>query len=239
MFGFDPLFILIFVVTLALSGVASLMVKRKFKAGEGVSLSSGMMGHQVAAAMMHEAGLNDVKIEEHQGFLSDHYNPLTKTLALSTSVYWGRNAAAAGVAAHEAGHALQHAENYLPMWARSALVPVANIGSSVGPWLVIIGGFLGIASAWGHMFAILGVYLFAAATFFTVVTVPVEFNASSRAKEQLLRLRITEHGTEQDAVTGVLTAAGMTYVAAAAASIAWLFYYALRAGLLGGGRSND
>jgi len=239
MFGFDPLFIMIFIGTLAVSGTASMMVKRRFKAAQQVSLSSGMMGHQVAALMMREAGLTEVKIEEHQGFLSDHYNPLSKTLALSHDVYWGKNAAAVGVAAHEAGHALQHAENYFPMWVRSALVPAANIGSGLGPWLVIIGGFLGIASAWGHMLAVLGVFLFAAATFFTVITVPVEFDASSRAKHQLLRLRVTEHGVEQEAVSSVLTAAGLTYVAAAATSIAWLFYYALRSGLLGGGRSND
>lgn len=238
MFGFDLLYIAILVVTMAVSGLVSLMVKRKFKAGQEVRIASGMAGHQVAAALLREAGVSDVTIVEHDGFLSDHYNPMTKTLALSHDVYHGRNAAAAGVAAHEAGHALQHAENYFPMWVRSAIVPAANIGSNLGPWLVIIGALLGIASGLGHMIAVTGVVLFAAATFFTVITVPVEFDASSRAKDQLVRLRITQHGVEQDAVSSVLTAAGLTYVAAAASSIAMLFYWALRAGLLGGRRDD-
>lgn len=238
MFGIDPLYIIILVATMAVSGFVSLMVKRKFKAGQEVRLASGIAGHQVAAAMLKEAGISDVKIVEHDGFLSDHYNPVTKTLALSHDVYHGKNAAAAGVAAHEAGHALQHAENYFPMWVRSAIVPAANIGSNVGPWLVIIGAILGVASGFGHTIAVVGVLLFAAATFFTVITVPVEFDASARAKDQLIRLRITQHGVEQEAVSSVLTAAGLTYVAAAASSIAMLFYWALRAGLLGG-RSND
>jgi Zn-dependent membrane protease YugP len=238
MFGFDLLYIAILVVTMAVSGLVSLMVKRKFKEGQEVRIASGMAGHQVAAALLREAGVTDVTIVEHDGFLSDHYNPMTKTLALSHDVYHGRNAAAAGVAAHEAGHALQHAENYFPMWVRSAIVPAANIGSNLGPWLVIIGALLGIASGLGHMIAVTGVVLFAAATFFTVITVPVEFDASSRAKDQLVRLKITQHGVEQEAVSSVLTAAGLTYVAAAASSIAMLFYWALRAGLLGGRRDD-
>lgn len=235
---FDPLYIAILVGTFAISGIVSLMVKSRFKAAEKINLRSGLAGHQVAAALLKEAGVTDVTIEEHQGFLTDHYNPLTKTLALSPAVYRGRNAAAAGVAAHEAGHALQHAENYFPMWVRSAIVPAANIGSNIGPWLVIGGAMLGIASPLGHWVALIGVALFAAATLFTVVTVPVEFDASARAKDQLLRLGITNHGEEADGVSSVLTAAGLTYVAAAASSIAMLLYWAMKAGLLGG-RSND
>ena len=238
-FGIDPLYILILVGTMALSGITSMMVKSRFAKGEEVKLSSGLAGHQVAAALLREAGITDVQIVEHDGFLSDHYNPMTKTLALSSPVYNGSNAAAAGVAAHEAGHALQHAENYLPMWVRSAVVPAANIGSNLGPWLVIIGAFMGIASMFGHMVAMLGVFLFAASTFFTLITVPVEFDASSRAKEHLQRLHLTQRQEEQDAVASVLTAAGLTYVAAAISSLMMLFYWALRAGLLGGGRRND
>ncbi|HSQ43016.1 MAG TPA: zinc metallopeptidase [Fibrobacteraceae bacterium] len=238
MFGFDPLYLIILVGTLALSGLVSLRVKSRFKAGQKIPILSGITGAQVAAAVIRDAGITDVQIVEHSGFLSDHYNPMTKTLALSHDVYHGRNASAAGVAAHESGHALQHAENYFPMWVRSAIVPAANIGSNLGPWLVIIGMLLGIASNFGHMIAVTGVLLFAAATFFTLVTVPVEFDASSRAKKQLVRLRITQEGEEQEMVSSVLTAAGMTYVAAAASSLAMLFYWALRAGLLGG-RSDD
>jgi len=239
MFGFDPLYIILLLGTLALSGIVSWRVKARFRAGQEVNIASGLAGHEVAAAILKDAGITDVTIEEHDGFLSDHYNPLSKTLALSSDVYHGTNAAAAGVAAHEVGHALQHAENYFPMWVRSAIVPVANIGSNIGPWLVIIGMLLGIARPFGHLIAVTGVLLFAMATFFTFVTVPVEFDASSRAKDQLIRLHITQHGAEQDAVTGVLTAAGLTYVAAAVSSLAMLFYWALRAGLLGGGRRDD
>jgi len=236
---FDPLYLAILIVSFAISGLVSLMVRSRFKAAEQIPLRSGLSGAQVAAAILREAGVTDVTIEEHQGFLSDHYNPLTKTLALSPAVFRGRNAAAAGVAAHEAGHALQHAENYFPMWLRSAIVPLANIGSNLGPWLVIIGAMLGIANPLGHWVAVLGVILFAASTAFTVITVPVEFDASARAKEQLIRLGITAYGDEADGVSSVLTAAGLTYVAAAASSIAMLFYWMLRAGLLGNRSSND
>lgn len=241
MFGFDPVYIAIFVFTIAVSGITSMLVKSRFKAGEEVPLASGMAGHQVAALMLRDAGVTDVQIVEHQGFLSDHYNPTTKTLALSPSVYHGRNASAAGVAAHEAGHALQHAENYFPMWIRSTLVPAAQFGDMLGPFIIMGGLALQIFmnSPFGHTLALIGVALIAAATAFSVVTVPVEFDASSRAKQQLAHARITQPGKEQDAVSSVLTAAGLTYVAAAVAAVLNLLYYAWRAGLIGGGNRDD
>ena len=164
---------------------------------------------------------------------------MDKTLNLSSEVFHGRSASSAGVAAHEVGHAIQHAQNYFPMWLRSAIVPAANIGSNLGPWLVILGIIISAGKPIiGTNIATIGVLLFGIATLFSLVTVPVEFDASSRAKKCLARLNILAPGRERDVVAGVLFAAGLTYVAAAVSSILQLLYWALRAGLLGG-RSDD
>ena len=136
---FDPLYMSILLVTLVLSGAVSLLVKSRFAAGQKVRITSGLTGADVAKAILMDAGITDVKVLVHQGFLSDHYNPLNKTLNLSKEVYYGQNASAAGVAAHEVGHAIQHAQGYFPLWLRSFIVPAANIGSNLGPWLVILG----------------------------------------------------------------------------------------------------
>lgn len=237
---FDPLYMGILVVALFLSGSVSLLVKTRFSAGQKVRIQSGLCGADVARAILADAGITDVTVQETHGFLSDHYNPLNKTLNLSREVYHGVNASAAGVAAHEVGHAIQHAKGYAPMWFRSFLVPVANLGSNLGPWIVIIGIIvMGAYSATlGHEIAVVGVVLFACATLFTLVTVPVEFDASSRAKKILARLSIVQPGREYNTVSGVLLAAGLTYVAAAITAILQLLYWAHKAGLLGG-RSND
>jgi Zn-dependent membrane protease YugP len=234
---FDPLYMFILLVTLVLSGAVSLLVKSRFAAGQKVRITSGLTGADVAKAILMDAGITDVKVLVHQGFLSDHYNPLNKTLNLSKEVYYGQNASAAGVAAHEVGHAIQHAQGYFPLWLRSFIVPAANIGSNLGPWLVILGIILMSAGrALGYSLAVVGVLLFALATFFTLVTVPVEFDASSRAKKALARMDIVAQGREYNTVSGVLLAAGLTYVAAAISSILQLLYWAYRAGLIGGRR---
>ncbi|MDR1829223.1 MAG: zinc metallopeptidase [Candidatus Fibromonas sp.] len=237
----DPVYMVIIVCGIVLSGGTALMVRSRFEKGKKIPIASGYTGAQIAEQLLRDAGITDVSVHEHKGFLSDHYNPMNKTLNLSPDVYKGRSAAAAGVAAHEAGHAIQHAQNYFPMWVRSAIVPVANIGSNLGPWLVIIGIMLGagaeISSGLGHSIAIIGIALFAAATAFTLVTVPVEFDASSRAKKQLQHLGIVRQGSESNAVSSVLTAAGLTYVAAAITSILQLLYWAYKAGLIGGRRN--
>ena len=234
---FDPLYMTILLVTLALSGGVSMLVKTRFAAGQKVNVSSGLTGADVAKAILMDAGITDVTIHVHQGFLSDHYNPLNKTLNLSKEVYYGRNASAAGVAAHEVGHAIQHAENYFPLWLRSFIVPAANVGSNLGPWLVIIGiALMGAGRALGYSLAVIGVLLFGLATLFTLVTVPVEFDASARAKKALARMDIISQGREYNTVSGVLFAAGLTYVAAAISSILQLLYWAYRAGLLGNRR---
>jgi Zn-dependent membrane protease YugP len=235
------MYMFIILCSIVLSGGAAFMVKSRFKKGEKVLISSNYTGVQVAQALLQSAGIDDVSVHEHKGFLSDHYNPLNKTLNLSPEVYNGRSAAAAGVAAHEAGHAIQHAQNYFPMWVRSAIVPVSNIGSNLGPWLVIAGILLGagaeVSTGIGHYLAVFGVALFAMATLFTLVTVPVEFDASARAKQQLQNLSIVRQGSEANAVSSVLTAAGLTYVAAAITSILQLIYWAYKAGLIGGRRN--
>ena len=218
---FDPLYMMILIVTLALSGGVSLLVKSRFNAGQKVNISSGLTGADVAKAILMDAGITDVKVLMHQGFLSDHYNPLNKTLNLSKEVYYGRNASAAGVAAHEVGHAIQHAQGYFPMWLRSFIVPAM---------------LMGLGKAFGQPIAIIGVLLFALTTIFTLVTVPVEFDASSRAKKALARMDVVAQGREYNTVSGVLFAAGLTYVAAAISSILQLLYWAYRAGLIGGRR---
>lgn len=236
---FDPLYMGILLVTMVLSLGVSGLVKVRFNAGQKVKITSGLTGAEVAKAILMDAGITDVQVLQHQGFLSDHYNPMNKTLNLSPEVYNGRSASAAGVAAHEVGHAIQHAQDYFPMWLRSTIVPVANIGSSLGPMIVIIGiALMGVGKAIGHDVAVVGVLLFAAMTLFTLVTVPVEFDASRRAKKILARLDIVAQGREYNTVSGVLLAAGLTYVAAAIGSILQLLYWAYRAGLIGG-RSDD
>ena len=219
---FDPLYMMILLVTLALSGSVSWMVKSRFNAGQKVGISSGLTGADVAKAILMDAGITDVKVLQHHGFLSDHYNPLNKTLNLSPEVYNGRNASAAGVAAHEVGHAIQHAQGYFPLWLRSFIVPAANLGSNLGPWLVIIGIMLtGMGKALGHSLAVVGVILFGLATLFTLVTVPVEFDASRRALIMLEEYGILQRG-EVAGSKKVLSAAAMTYVAAAVSAVAQL-----------------
>lgn len=232
---FDPLYTGILLITLLISGAVSVLVKSRFKAGQKVQIQSGLTGAEVAQAILADAGIYDVRIRTTQGFLSDYYNPMNKTLNLSDAVYHGRSASSAGVAAHEVGHAIQHAQNYFPMWVRSMIVPAANLGSMLGPWIVIIGILLMSIGRMtlGQNVAIAGVVLFGMATLFTLVTVPVEFDASSRAKKCLARLNILAPGRERNVVAGVLFAAGLTYVAAAISSIMQLLYWALRAGLLG------
>jgi len=238
----DPLYMILILIGMVLSGGAAFMVKSRFKKGERISIASGYTGAQVAELILRDAGITGVSVHKHNGFLSDHYNPMNKTLNLSPEVYSGRSAAAAGVAAHEVGHAIQHSQKYFPLWLRSAIVPAANIGSKLGPWLVIIGIMLGVSTeinpGIGHSLAVLGIALFAAATVFTLVTVPVEFDASSRAKHQLQHLGIIRQGDESNAVSSVLTAAGLTYVAAAITSVLQLLYWAYKAGLIGGRRNN-
>jgi len=227
---FDPMYFLFIAPGLALSLWASFRVKSAFNKYSQVRSARGMTGAEAAQELLDRAGIHDVKVVPTRGMLSDHYNPLNKTLALSEPVYNSNSIAAIGVATHEAGHAIQHARNYAPLWIRSMLVPTANIGSSVG-YLVMLGGLI-FASA---NMVLVGAVLFSAVLLFQIITLPVEFDASRRAK-----VLVVEHGIisaqERAGVDRVLNAAAMTYVAAAVSTLLTLLYFLMRAGLLGGRR---
>ena len=187
-----------------------------------------MTGAQAARAMLDQAGLYDVKIGYSQGMLSDHYNPMTRSLALSPDVHDRPSVAAVGIACHEAGHALQHAQGYAALKLRSALVPTANIGSNFS-WIAIMAGFFLQAQG----LVMIGIILFSATVIFQLVTLPVEFDASNRAKQLVVNYGILAP-QEREGVDKVLNAAAWTYVAAAVTSILTLLYFLMRAGLLGG-----
>jgi len=229
-FYFDPVYFLFLIPGMALSMWASFRVKSAFNKYSKVPVSTGMTGAEAARAMLDRAGLHDVKIGRAHGFLSDHYNPATRSLALSQAVHDTRSIAAVGVATHEAGHAIQHAKNYGPLQLRSLLVPTANIGSSLG-YIVMVGGLF-LASQGIFM---VGVVLFSMVILFQLVTLPVEFDATNRAKELVIANGIVSQH-EREGMDRVLNAAALTYVAAAISSLLTLLYFLFRAGLLGGGR---
>ncbi len=214
---------------LLLSGWASMKTKAAFNKYSKVRTMNGYTGAQAAQRLLHRAGITDVKVEATRGFLSDHYNPMTKTLALSESVYASPSIAAVGVACHEAGHAIQHARSYKPLWLRSALVPTAGIGSKLGIYAMMFGLFF---SQW---LVLAGAVLFSAVVLFQLVTLPVEFDASRRAKVLAVEYGIVQP-QERIGIDKVLNAAAMTYVAAAISSILTLLYFLMRSGLLGGRR---
>ncbi len=224
---FDPLYLVFALPGLLLGLYAQSRVKSNFKKYSQVRTARNVTGAEVARQLLDAQGLYDVAVEETQGFLSDHYDPRGKVLRLSPDVYRTPSIAAAGVAAHEMGHALQDAGGYFPLQIRSALVPAAQFGSSLAPWLFIGGLLLNFTSlAW------VGVIMFAAAVLFTIITLPVEFDASARAKRLLVSNGVLI-GDEINGVNKVLNAAAWTYVAAAVSAIGTLLYYVL---LLSGGR---
>lgn len=230
--GFDPVHLMIVVGSMAVAGMAALYVRLRFSRGQQVPLQSGLSGHEIAERILRHEGITDVTVHEHQGFLSDHYNPGAKTLNLSPAVYNGRDAAAAGVAAHEVGHALQHARGDITMWGRTVLVYPAHFGSMLAPILVMIGlamsGFRAVVpGSMAYNIAVAGVILFGIATLCSLIIVANEFNASKRARVVLADLGITRPGEEDDTVRGVLNAAGLTYVAAALTAMAEMVYWAM------------
>jgi Zn-dependent membrane protease YugP len=181
-----------------------------------------LSGAAAARHILDSAGLREVQIEQIPGQLSDHYDPRDRVLRLSPEVYQGRTLASVGIAAHEAGHALQHAHNYAPLTIRNAAVPVASFGSGLGVGLIMLGAFMQMVPlVWA------GIALFAAVVFFQLVNLPVEFNASNRAKAQLVALGIVPH-KEMGHVNSVLNAAAWTYVAGTLQSVMILLYYVTR-----------
>ncbi len=224
----DPLYIIMIVPAFLLSIFAQIKVKRAYGRFSKVQSARGVSGAQAADMILRAEGIADVAIEQTRGFLSDHYDPRSKVLRLSPDVFGGRSLASVGVAAHEAGHAIQHARGYAPLRLRSALVPVSTLGSNLA-WPLLIIGFIFMS----RTMISAGILFFSLAVLFQLVTLPVEFNASSRALEALPASGILTT-TEVAGARAVLSAAALTYVAAAAAAILQLLYFLLRAGFLGG-----
>lgn len=230
MFYFDNTYILV-IIGAVICMLASSKVNSTFNKYSRVRCHSGMTGREAAVRILQMNGLNDITVQRVGGNLTDHYDPRTRTVNLSDSTFNSASVAAIGVAAHECGHALQHAKGYVPLSLRSALVPVANLGSMAAWPLIIIGLFM--RSSTSMFFINLGILCFSASVLFQLVTLPVEFNASSRAIHILGESGMLYEG-EVDATKAVLSAAALTYVASAAASILQL----LRLVMIGG-RRND
>jgi len=198
-------------------------LKSKFTEYSQVGTSSGMSGEEIAKKMLKDNGIYDVQVTSVDGMLTDHYNPMNKTVNLSTEVFNGRSVAAAAVAAHECGHAVQHAIAYSMLMLRSKIVPAVQISSSLSQWIIMIG--LGLGFGTGNATVLLiGIILFAVTTLFSIITLPVEFDASARALQWLGTANITT-ASEKEKAKDALHWAALTYVVAALASIAMLLQY--------------
>lgn len=227
----DPTYFLV-IIGAVICMIASARVKSTYNKYSQYRSMTGMTGAQAAERILNSAGIYDVSICHVSGNLTDNYNPMKKTLNLSDSVYGSTSVAAIGVAAHECGHAIQHQKGYVPLTLRSAIVPVANIGSTLAWPLIVIGLFF--TSSMGSFLINLGIICFSLAVIFQLVTLPVEFNASSRALKTVEQLGILSE-SELPYTKKVLKAAALTYVASAAAAILQL----LRLILLFGGHDRD
>lgn len=223
------IYLLLTIPPLLFGFYAQWRVKSSFEKWSQFAASCNLTGAEAAAYMLRSAGLQNVRIERTEGFLSDHYDPSEKMLRLSPAVHDGYSVAALGVACHEAGHAIQDAKKYAPLVIRSVAVPSAQFGSWLAFPLILLGLFLNLTGL-----AVVGLVAFTAVVAFQLITLPVEFDASNRAKKALADLRMTRPGKETEGVNAVLDAAAMTYVAAAVAGIGQLIYYALL--VFGGGQ---
>lgn len=212
---------IIMIVIMVLSLLVQQMLQSRFNKYSKVGLPNGMSGAEVAQKMLHDHGIYDVKVVPTRGSLTDHYNPQTKTVNLSETVYASRSVAAAAVAAHECGHAVQHALGYAPLKMRSALVPVVNFASGIVQW-VLLAGVIFFQAFPGLLW--FGIALFATTTIFSFITLPVEINASTRAIGWLSNAGITDSQTRPMAIDALKWAA-YTYVIAALGSLATLLYY--------------
>lgn len=220
MMGYYLIAILIFIVSMVVSN----KLKSKFKHYSKVHLQNGMSGREIAEKMLADNGINDVRVISTPGKLTDHYNPAKKTINLSESVYTQRNAAAAAVAAHECGHAIQHANAYSWLQMRSQLVPVVSVASRFSQWVIFGGLMLMATTAMGSTVLLIGIIMFAMGTLFSFITLPVEYDASNRALAWLETenmLSSEEHKAAEDS----LKWAARTYVVAAVGSLATLLYF--------------
>jgi Zn-dependent membrane protease YugP len=228
MFFFDPMYLCFMIPALALMGFASWYVRHAYNKWSQVRATSGLTGHQAAQRLISTGNLYGVQVQGTAGQLSDHYDPRNKTLFLSEGVAHSPSVAAVAISAHELGHALQDAEDYFPMRIRSMLVPAVNIGSNLGWILIMIGLVLRMTEvAW------IGVAVFAAGALFALATLPVEFNASARAKQLLYETGIIQTEEERRGVNQVLNAAALTYVAGLITAVLQLLYYVFLVGGIG------
>jgi uncharacterized protein len=212
------------VIFMIIGALVQSRLKSKFKQYSEVPTSSGLSGKEIAEKMLRDNGIYDVQVVSVPGFLSDHYDPSKKTVNLSPDVFEGRNVSAAAVAAHECGHAVQHATAYSMLMLRSRLVPITQISTNLAQWVIIAGlGMMGFGGG-NQTILLIGIILFAVSTLFSLVTLPVEFDASSRALKWLDTANITRRQEHEDA-TDALKWAALTYVVAALASVAMLVYY--------------
>ena len=231
---FDPTYILV-IIGLIITMIASAKLNSTYAKYARIPASSGMTGAQVAKRILEANGIYGVVVQEIQGNLTDHYDPAKKVVNLSHDIYAGTSIASLGVAAHECGHAIQDSIEYFPLRVRHALVPVANIGSTLAWPMIIIGIILGAGAKVGGTLINIGIIAYSLAVLFQLVTLPVEYNASDRAREQLYQLGIVTE-EEKAGVKKVLSAAALTYVASAAAALLQLFRIIL---LTGGNRRNN
>lgn len=222
MFGGYGLYILFSLPALLLGMWAQAKVRSAFSRYSRVRSNVGMSGAEVARSMLDSNGLQNVRVEETRGMLSDHYDPTSRTLRLSADVYRSNSIAAAGVAAHEAGHALQHKQGYFFLQFRSLMVPTVQLGSWLGPIIFMIGMF--IQSTLGTQIATIGLILFAATAVFAFITLPVEFDATRRAKAWLSTSGVL-YQSEMTGINSVLDAAALTYVAGAIQAVSTILYY--------------
>lgn len=205
--------------------IVSSRLKSKFQEYSEIPLAAGLSGKEVAEKMLHENGIYDVQVVSVNGFLSDHYNPDSKTVNLSPDVYSGRSISSAAVAAHECGHAVQHATAYSMLMLRSRLVPVVQISTSLSQWVILAG--LGFMFGRGNQLILLvGIALFAMSTIFSLITLPVEYDASNRALKWMETTGLTTR-SEHDKAADALKWAARTYLVAAISSVATLLYYIL------------
>lgn len=216
----DPLIWAFILPGMLLGSFAQARIRANVRKFSSVPLQTGLTGAQVARHILDVRGLQNVRIEPVKGVLSDHYDPRSKVLRLSEAVWGVRSVAAAGIAAHEAGHAIQDADDYAPMEFRTAIVPVVKAGSSIGPIVFLVGLFLG-----SPLITWVGAVLFGASALFALITLPVEFDASRRALRLLEKTGILRSPSELDGAQRVLRAAAWTYVAAAVSALgAWAMY---------------
>lgn len=239
LYGFDPLYLILALPGILLGLFAQWRVRSAFSTYSDVGLRRGLSGAETAAVILQVKGIRNVRIEPTDGFLSDHYDPSTKTLRLSPDVFAGRSVAAAGIAAHEVGHAIQDAEGYAPLRLRSNIVPLLSFTSPLAVPLIFIGSMLAAmgTATLGTLAMQIGVALFGLVVLFQLVTLPVEFDASRRALAALEDGRIV-YPDEIGGARAVLGAAALTYVAAAVSAVLQLVYFLIRTGLIGGRRED-